>query len=139
MSLMTALLEAALNAATTIQSDYEASSFLQEVLKQNSVEGTVRAPFFKALAAVNSNYERGRVLQAVIRKPDAGKDTLRDALRATAGMSGYELSQVLQLLARTHTISAELRDAYLDAADRLSGYEQNQVLSALVRSERGRK
>ena len=134
-----AVVEAALNAASTMQSDYETSQFLQEVLKQNSLEGTVRAPFFKALAGVGSNYERGRVLQAIIRKPDASKDTLREALRATSGMSGYELSQVLQLVARTHTITADLREAYLDAADRLSGYEQNQVLSALVRSERSKK
>ena len=131
-----AMIEAALNLAAGVTSDYEAASFLLEVLRQNSVEGPVRAPFFKVVSGLGSAYERGRVLQAVAKRPDASDETLREVLRATSGMSGYELSQVLQTVARTHTISGTLRDAYVDAADKLSGYEQSQVLAALVRSER---
>ena len=131
-----ATLEAALTSAAAMGSSYEAATFLHEVLKQNNVEGTARAPFFRAVNGLTSGYERGRVLQAVVKRPDASTDTLREALRATKGMSGHELSQVLQLVARTHTISGDLRETYLDAADRLSGYEQGQVLTALVKSER---
>jgi beta-lactamase regulating signal transducer with metallopeptidase domain len=133
-----ATLEAALTSAAAMSSDYEAASFLHDVLKQNNVEGTARAPFFRAVSGLSSGYERGRVLQAVVKSPGVSTDTLREALRATSGMSGHELSQVLQLVARTHTISGDLRNAYLDAADRLSGYEQGQVLTALVKSERRR-
>ena len=121
-------------------SDYEAATFLLEVLKQNGIEGAARARrSSRRVAGVGSGYERGRVLQAVVKKPGASSDTLREVLRATAGMSGYELSQLLQPIARTHPLTGDLRDAYLAAADRLSGYEQGQVLAALVKNERTRR
>jgi hypothetical protein len=131
-----ATIEAALTQASAMSSDYEASTFLHEVLKQSGVEGSLRAPFFKVVSGLGSGYERGRVLQAAIRKPGVSGDTLREVLHSTSGMSGYELSQVLQTLATTHIIGGDLREAYLTAADRLSGYEQGQALTALVKSER---
>jgi beta-lactamase regulating signal transducer with metallopeptidase domain len=131
-----ALLEAALAAGASINSSYETSQFLQEVLRQNGVEGRVRAPFFAAVGRIGSNYETGRVLQMVAKKPGVSNDTLRAVLQASRALSGYELSQLLQAVAATHVIGSELRDAYLDAADRLSGYEQGQVMTALVKSER---
>lgn len=131
-----ATIEAALTQASTMGSDYEAATFLHEVLKQSGVEGSLRSPFFRVVSGLDSGYERGRVLQAAIRKPGVSTDTLREVLNATRGMSGYELSQVLQSMATTHTIGGDLREAYLNAADRLSGYEQGQALTALVKSER---
>jgi hypothetical protein len=131
-----ASLDAALNHAAGMNSDYEAASFLLEVLRQNSIEGPSRAAFFKAAAGIDSNYERGRVLQEVAKKPNVSDDTILDVLRLSKGMTGYELSQVLQTVARSRTLTGNLRDAYLDAADTLTGYEQTQVLSALVRNER---
>jgi hypothetical protein len=131
-----ATIEAALTQAAAMSSDYEAATFLHEVLKQTGIEGSLRAPFFRVVSGLGSGYEKGRVLQAAVRKPGVSNDTLREALNATRGMSGYELSQLLQTLANTHTIGSGLRDAYLDAADRLSGYEQGQALTALVKSER---
>jgi hypothetical protein len=98
----------------------------------------VRAPFFRVASAISSGYEKGRLLQAVVKKPGVSDDTLREVLRSTRGMSGYELSQLLQTVAAVRNLAGDLREAYLDAADRLSGYEQGQVLSALVRSERRR-
>ena len=131
-----ALLEAALTQAGSMGSDYETSSFLLAALKQNGVEGPARAPFFKAVATLGSDYERGRVLKAVAGNANASRETLKEVLAAARAMSGYELSQLLQTVARTHAVTGDLRDAYLDAADRLSGYEQGQVMTALVRSER---
>jgi beta-lactamase regulating signal transducer with metallopeptidase domain len=131
-----AVVQAALTHASSMSSDYEAATFLLEVLKQNGVEGSAREPFFKMVSGLSSGYERGRVLQAVVAKSDASKETLMAVLRASKGMSGYDLSQLLQSIAKTHTLTGDLRDAYLDAADALSGYEQGQVLAALVRSER---
>ncbi|HYT73205.1 MAG TPA: M56 family metallopeptidase [Vicinamibacterales bacterium] len=133
-----ALLSAALTQAERMGSDYEAATFLMEVLKQNGVEGDVRAPFFRVLARVTSSYDRGRVLQAVARRTDVNNDTLRAVLQATSGMSGYDLSQVLLAVANSHVLTGTLREAYLDAADRLSGYDQGQVMTALVKSERRR-
>jgi hypothetical protein len=122
-----------------MSSDYETATLLTEVLKQNGIEGNARASFFRVAAGLKSPYERGRVLQMVINRPDASTETLRAAIDATRGMGGYELSQVLLAVARGREISGPLRDAYVHAADRLSGYDQDQVLSALVRSERRSK
>ena len=94
-----ATVEAALTQAATISSDYEAGTFLHEVLKQSDIEGSVRAPFFRVVSGMSSGYEKGRVLQAVVKKPGVSDDTLREVLRSTRGMSGYELSQLLQTVA----------------------------------------
>jgi hypothetical protein len=131
-----ATLEAALASAATIGSAYETGTFLHEVLKAGNIEGPVRAPFFKVASAVNSGYEKGQLLEAVVKRPGVSDDTLREVLRSTRGMSGYELSHLLQAVAAVRTLTGPLREAYLDAADRLSGYEQSQVLTALVKSER---
>jgi hypothetical protein len=133
-----ATVEAALTQAAGMSSDYETGTFLHEVLRQSGVEGAVRAPFFKVVSRMSSGYEKGRVLQAVVKKPDVSDDTLREVLRSSRGMSGYELSQLLIAVAGARTLTGDLRTAYLDATDHLSGYEQSQVLAALVRSERRR-
>jgi hypothetical protein len=131
-----AVLESAVAAAASLKSSYETSQFLQEVLRQNGVEGRIRAPFFVAVNTISGEYERGQVLQAVIRRSGASDDTVRAVLQSAQRLSGYELSQLLQLVARTYTMTGDVREAYLNAADRLSGYEQSQVMAALVRSER---
>jgi hypothetical protein len=131
-----ALLELALTAAAHLGSDYDTSTFLQEVLRQNGVEGGVRAPFFACVNTIGASYERGRVLQAVVRKPGTSDETLHAVLQSTRSMGSYELSQVLQLIARTQPLTGDLRNAYVAAADRLGDYEQTQALAALVRSER---
>jgi hypothetical protein len=105
-------------------------------LRQNAIEGSARPAFFAAVETIGSDYERGRVLQAVVRKAGTGSETLRAVLRSASAMHGYELSQLLQLMARTTTVSGDLRNAYVAAADRLDGYEQTQALAALARSER---
>ena len=133
-----ATVEAALAQAASMTSDYETGTFLHEILKQSGVEGAVRAPFFRVVGRMSSGYEKGRVLQAVVKKPDASDDTLREVLRSSRGMSGYELSQLLIAVANARSLTGDLRNAYIDAADHLSGYEQSQVLAALVKSERRR-
>jgi hypothetical protein len=131
-----ALLQSALAQAEKLGSDYEKGTFLEEVLKQNDIEGSVRAPFFRVVEGLSPGYERGRVLEAVARRSDASRDTVKAVLQASKGMNGYELSQLLVAVANAHTLTGDLRDAYLDAAQRLSDYEQGQVMTALVRSER---
>jgi beta-lactamase regulating signal transducer with metallopeptidase domain len=126
----------ALNCAADINGDYEAAQFLLGVVQKGSIEGAVRAPFFKVVNNLGGGYERGRVLQVVARKSDASHDMILAVLQSAKGMSGYELSQLLQAVASAHVLSGDLRDAYLDAADSLSGYEQGQVMTALVKSER---
>jgi len=128
----------ALNYAADMGSAYETSQFLQEVLQKGGIEGSARAPFFKAANGIESNYERRQVLEAVARRRDASHDTVLAVLNSARDMGGYDLSQVLQTVASVHVLTGDLKDAYLEAADRLSGYEQGQVMTALVKSERRR-
>jgi hypothetical protein len=114
------------------------AQFLQEVLRHNPVEGTVRAPFFAAVDTIDGNHDRGRVLQAVVRKSGVSADTMRAVLRSASRMDGYELSQLLQAIAANYVVAGDVRDAYMTAADRLGDYEQGQVMAALVRAERRR-
>ena len=131
-----AVVEAILTQAGTMTGDYERSELLLELLRQNSIEGTLRTPFFRAVDGIHGAYERGRVLHAVVAKPDVSRDTLKLAIQATRGLASYEASQLLVAIAHRDTITGDLRDAYIDAAERLNAYDQGQVMTALVRSER---
>ena len=120
-----------------MDSDFESASFLLQLVKQQPIEGTLRAPFFRAVDSIGSAFERGRVLQAVAKRPDASPDTITAVLRATVGMSGsFEVSQVLMAVASDHPVAGPARDAYIDAAEKLGDFDQGRVLAALVRSER---
>ena len=130
------MLEGALASAAGLNSDYETSTFLQQVLRQNGVEGALRQPFFATVNTLKGEYERGRVLQAVVRRGNASPDTVRDVLQSARALNGYELSQLLQLIARSGSLTGDLRDVYVSAADRLGNYDQSQALAALARSER---
>jgi hypothetical protein len=128
----TALLEI----AAGMHGDYERGRVLTAFMKQNSLEGNLRAPFFRAVDAVRGAYERGQILQAVVSKSDVSPDTLKLAIQATRNMGSYETSQLLLKIANAHSITGDLRDAYITAAEHLGDYEQGQVMTALVKSER---
>ena len=128
---------AMLVSGATVTSDFEAASFLLQLVSQQPIEGTLRAPFFRAVDSIGSGFERGRVLQAVARRPDASPETILALLRATAAMTrSFEASQVLLAAAAAHPIAGPARDAYIDAAEKLGDFEQGKVLAALVRNER---
>lgn len=131
-------IELALDQASALHNDFETSTFLLEVLKKGSIEGSARAPFFKVAATLDSGYERGRVLRSVVAPTDVSHDTLRAVLESARDLTGHDLSEVLIATASKHPLTGDLRDAYLAAADRLSGYEQGQAMTALVRGERRR-
>jgi beta-lactamase regulating signal transducer with metallopeptidase domain len=129
--------EAFFAAASSLRSDYDAGRVLQAVLKHNGLEDGLRAPFFRMLDDdVHSSFERGRILQAVVARPDVGHDTVKLAIQATSRMDNYEAARVLLAVARRQPITDDVRDSYVQAADRLGQYEQGQVMTALVRSER---
>jgi hypothetical protein len=120
-----------------VESDFEAASFLLEMVKRQSIEGSVRAPFFRAVDTISSSFERGRVLQAVAKRPDASPETILAVLRATSAMgSSFETSQVLLTIASNHPIEGPARDVYIATAEKLGDFEQGRTLSALVKSER---
>ena len=125
-----------LKSVVDLNSDYEAAEFLLQV-SRNSIEEPLRAPFFAAVETLGGAYERGRVLQAVLKRSDISAETVASALRAAGTMpAGYELSQILQTAARHHPISGPTRELYIKLADSLGQYEQSQALAALARREK---
>ena len=97
----------------------------------------MRAPFFRAVASIDSAFEHGRVLQALLQRTDLSDQTVLEILRSARAMdSSHERAQVLLAVAGNHRLTREGRDAYIDATDKLGDYEQGRVLSALVRNER---
>jgi hypothetical protein len=106
-------------------------------VKTSGVEGATRAPFFRAVASIGSAFERGRVLQALLRRTDVSDQTVLEIVRSAQSItSAHERAQVLLAVAAAHQLTREARDAYIDASGELGDYEQGRVLSALVRNER---
>jgi hypothetical protein len=134
-----ALLAGALERAQDVGSDFELATLLVEFVRDRSIEGPLREPFFRAADTIESNFERGRVLQAAAKRSDASDQTILAIIKSAASMNGsFESARVLLTVAGAHPLSREARDAYVDAAERLGQHDQGQVLSALVKSERRR-
>ena len=123
-----------------IDSDFEQASFLVDVAKSQAIEGPLRAPFFKGVESISSSFERGRVLQAVVKRGNPSAETVVAVLRAAQAMgSSHETSQVLLAVAGAVPLSGEARDLYVATAERLGDFEEGRALSALVKTERARK
>ena len=89
-----------LDPSLAIDSDFEQASFLIDVAKSQPIDGPLRAPFFKGVDTISSSYERGRVLQAVVKRGSLSPETVVAVLRSAQGMdSGHEASQVLLSIA----------------------------------------
>jgi hypothetical protein len=128
---------ALLGSATSIESDFEVASLLLKIAHAQPIEGALRDPFFKVVETIGSPFERGRVLQAVVKRSGVSSETILSVLRAAQGMKGsFETSQVLMTVASNHQVTGEARDVYVATAERLGDFEQGRTLAALVKSER---
>ena len=114
-----------LDPSIAIDSDFEQASFLIDIAKSQPIDGPLRAPFFKGVDSISSSFERGRVLQAVVKRGSLSPETVVAVLRSAQDMSsGHETSQVLMAVATTHPISGEARDLYIPTAGRLGDFER---------------
>ena len=104
-----------------MSSDYEAATFLLEVLKQNVDRRSLRAPFFKAVAGIDREL-RARP-RAAGRGEEAGvsDDTMLAVLEAAQTWAATSCRRSCSPWPRTRTLTGSLREAYLDAADKLVG------------------
>jgi len=124
-----------LTSSATLGSDFEQGTFLVQIAGRRSI-GAVREPFFQAVSHVGSAFERGRVLQAVLKQPDVPQDVLVSVLLAIESVGAFEASQVLQAAAPQRELTGHARDLYVSAASRLGAFEQGQALAALARTDR---
>lgn len=68
-------------------------------LDAGTIEGPLRAPFFRAVSSIGSAFERGRALQAVARRGDTSEATLLEVIKGVDGMGNFEGAQVLLAVA----------------------------------------
>jgi len=61
-----------LDAAVGIGSDYEKATFLVEVSNVYTGDTRLRSAFLKAAESIKSDYERGRVLSALLKNKQIG-------------------------------------------------------------------
>jgi hypothetical protein len=128
-----------LESAAAIGSDFEAASLLIQIAQTHALDSALRPTFFRAVENVESPFERGRILQSIVKQPDVPAETILAVLRAASATRGsFETSQVLLAVAARHSLTGPARDAYIDAAEKLGSFEQGQVLTALVKNERRR-
>jgi len=80
------------------------------------------------------NYEKGRVLSALLKK-EPGKETLLFTLKSASTISSdYEKAQLLLKIARSNSDDDAVRNAIVEAARTIgSEYERGRVLSAVFR------
>jgi hypothetical protein len=61
-----------LDSAATISSDYEKATFLIEVSNVYTGDTRLKSAFLKAVETIKSDYERGRVLSALLKNKQIG-------------------------------------------------------------------
>ena len=122
-----------------IQSDYDRGQVLVAYVQKFGVEPAAVDPFFKAVGAIQSAYERRRVLTEVARKAPPTAEVQRAAFGviATMGSDHDRAETLLVFLGTQQSMDSATRQAFVAAAERIrSSHDQNRVLAALVRAER---
>ena len=125
-------------AAREIGSPYELSELLIDVGKHLGTNSELRPAFFKTLETINSDFERRRVLSAVIKTDKNNNEVVQAVLQSARSLtSDVELAELLIELARLRTIDDQLRPNFMAAVKKMqSSHEQGRVLIALTGGEK---
>lgn len=126
---------AALQAATSIESDFELAELLVAASDDNTpLGGETLAAWNTARRGIESDFEKRRVLTALLEQNDDSPATIAIALDAAREIeSDFDARELLTLVARQARTSTQAIDAYLLAVDTLdSSFERSQALLALL-------
>jgi beta-lactamase regulating signal transducer with metallopeptidase domain len=118
---------------SAITSDYDESEVLLDVIATQHLDDRTRPLFFKALENLNGDYERHRVLSAVLKTGD--RTAIGPALAAAGSInSDYEAATLLIEMLSLAPPEGSLRDPFFKAVNGLtsSSYEMGRVLTTLV-------
>ncbi len=121
-----------------VDSDFEAASFLLELVKRQSIEGQ------PARAVLPRDRYDQFVLRTRPRAAGCCANVRTRRLKRSSQFSALPLGWAAASRPRTycmtvasnHAIEGPARDAYITAAEKLGDFEQGRTLSALVKSER---
>lgn len=130
-------------AGRELSSEYERAELLLDVLGHERLDESARTTFFKTLDALNSDYERRRVLTKVMERhaPVQGglnMEMVGAAFRSAMRLgSEYELAEFLIDFARRRPLDDAVRPAFMEALDKIkSEHERGRAQSVLDGGER---
>jgi hypothetical protein len=116
-----------------IESDFEMAELLQGL--PPALVDALGPAYLEAVASIDSDFERKRVLAALARRPALPTPQVVSIADLTASMeSDFEKAEVLLALARHQRLEGQAKDAVLKAAERIgSDFERGRVLSAVAK------
>ncbi len=126
-------LKVVLPAVAKMGSDHEKAEALLRVMNA-STEAIAQPVFFEAIKGIGSDYDRARVLKAVLETKDPSNAALKLVIASAVGISAdYEKSQVLIAAAKV-TKDDDLRTQLVAAARTIrSDYERGNALAAATK------
>jgi hypothetical protein len=134
-----AILEPALNVATTISSSSERRAVLVATAERQSLTGErVRAAFFRSVDGISSSSERRLVLVTVLDRHGDDAAVVRDVVRSAGRMSSdSEKAAVLMQVPVRQLSDSATSDAYQSAIDTVRSSSARQRLERRLAEARG--
>lgn len=125
-------LERLLATATGIGSDFDLAELLVELAA--SYPGRLPEATFRAAATLGTDYERRRVLSAVVARPDLDTEVVSQVLESARGIgSDHEMAQLLLEVAERYPPDVDLRPAFDRAVATIGNeYELQRILAAVA-------
>lgn len=127
-----ATVQAALDAASGITSDYDLATLLANAATAGALTDRTASAYFAATGHVKGSYDRGRVVQEIA-KSSLGDQSLAQAVTLAATMSSdYDRAEALIALSRARGIGPVTKKALSDSASAMHGeYDRGRVFEAL--------
>jgi len=121
-------------AAREIKSDYEKTEIQVKMAPTYLRDDRFREVYLEGVNTIDSDYERGRALKAVLKKESLTKDNLLFALKSVGAMtSDYEKAELLVKTASAFPLDESMQKAYLDAVRTInSDYEKGRAIVAVL-------
>jgi hypothetical protein len=123
-----------LETSGSIDSDFEEATLLEQIVKVQPLDARTRPAFLKALATVTSDFERRRVVTAVV-KADQTPETLVVVLDPSVSIgSDIEQASFLVDVAKLQVVEGPLRAPFFTAVSTIgSSFERGRVLQTVVK------
>jgi hypothetical protein len=122
------------NASTSITGDYERAQLLIQIAKPILAKPELTADYFEAVGKIDSAYEHGRVLAAVLKGDELSKEVLSRLAQSAAGIkTDYEKASFLIKGAENYQGDSALRIDWLNAVRTIgSDYEHHRALTSAL-------
>jgi hypothetical protein len=123
------------NASTSIKGDYERAQLLIQIAKPILAKKELAPDYFEAVGKIDSAYEHGRVLAAVLNGDELSREELVALAQSAAAIkSDYEKASFLIKAAEGYQGDSALRAQWLNAVSTIgSDYEHHRALTSALK------